>query len=129
MEPGDTRVLTQLRRGVLEYCVLALLRDRPHYGFDLVRQLSESDGLLTSEGTIYPLLSRLRKDGLVTTTWQESEAGPPRRYYALTPEGRRALDGFVRDWTRFSEGVDRILGLPPRSAPVPDPSPQPRSTR
>jgi PadR family transcriptional regulator, regulatory protein PadR len=122
MEPGDTRVLTQLRRGVLEYCVLALLHDRPHYGFDLVRQLSESDGLLTSEGTIYPLLSRLRKDGLVTTTWQESEAGPPRRYYALTPEGRRALDGFVRDWTRFSEGVDRLLGLPPRSA-------QPRSTR
>ena len=129
MELGDTRVLTQLRRGVLEYCVLALLRDRPHYGFDLVRQLSEADGLLTSEGTIYPLLSRLRKDGLVTTTWQESEAGPPRRYYALTPEGRRALDGFVRDWTRFSEGVDRLLGLPPDRASGPDQQPQPRSLR
>jgi PadR family transcriptional regulator, regulatory protein PadR len=114
MEPGGARVLTQLRRGVLEYCVLALLRSRPHYGFDLVRQLSEADGLLTSEGTIYPLLSRLRKDGLVTTSWQESDAGPPRRYYALTPGGRSALEGFVRDWTAFSEGVDRLLGLPSR---------------
>jgi PadR family transcriptional regulator PadR len=111
MEPGDTRVLSQLRRGVLEFCVLALLRDRPHYGFDLVRQLGETDGLLTSEGTIYPLLSRLRKDGLVTTTWQESDAGPPRRYYALTDRGRSALDVFVHDWTTFSEGVNRLLGI------------------
>lgn len=122
-------MLTQLRRGVLEYCVLALLRERPHYGFDLVRQLAEADGLLTSEGTIYPLLSRLRKDGLVTTTWQESETGPPRRYYALALDGRTALDGFVRDWTRFSEGVDRILGPPLDPPPLPDREPQPRSTR
>jgi PadR family transcriptional regulator PadR len=114
MELGDTRILTQLRRGVLEYCVLALLRGRPHYGFDLVRRLSEADGLLTSEGTIYPLLSRLRKDGLVTTTWQESDAGPPRRYYTLTDRGRSALDMFVQDWTTFSEGVNRLLGLPSR---------------
>src|SRR5918912_277811 len=120
MEPGEARVLTQLRRGALEYCVLALLRDRPHYGFDLVRQLSESDGLLTSEGTIYPLLSRLRKDGLVTTTWQESESGPPRRYYALTDEGASALENFVQDWTRFSDSVNRLLGrpTPPPSAPT-----------
>src|SRR3954451_24039092 len=108
MEPGGARVLSQLRRGVLEYCVLALLRERPHYGFDLVRQLSEADGLLTSEGTIYPLLSRLRKDGLVTTTWQESAPAPPRRYYALTEGGRLALTAFVRDWTTFSQGVDRL---------------------
>src|ERR687884_481545 len=98
MEPGAERVSSQLRRGVLEYCVLALLRDRPHYGFDLVRQLAAADGLLTSEGTIYPLLSRLRKDGLVATTWQESDAGPPRRYYALTDAGRTALNAFVHDW-------------------------------
>ncbi len=110
MEPGGTRVLSQLRRGTLEYCVLALLRERPRYGFDLVRELSEADGLLTSEGTIYPLLSRLRKDGLVSTTWQESDAGPPRRYYALTQDGRSALHRFVDDWTRFRDGVDRILG-------------------
>src|SRR5918912_4237824 len=109
MEAGEARVLTQLRRGALEYCVLALLRERPHYGFDLVRQLGGADGLLTSEGTIYPLLSRLRKDGMVTTTWQESDSGPPRRYYALTDTGHAALDAFVQDWTRFSEGVNRLL--------------------
>jgi PadR family transcriptional regulator PadR len=113
MEPGEARVLTQLRRGALEYCVLALLRDQPRYGFDLVRELSEADGLLTSEGTIYPLLARLRKDGLVTTTWSESESGPPRRYYALTRDGRTALERFVQDWSRFRDSVDRVIGLSP----------------
>jgi PadR family transcriptional regulator len=99
--------------------VTALLRDRPYYGFDLVRQLGETDGLLTSEGTIYPLLSRLRKDGLVTTRWQESDAGPPRRYYALTDSGRAALEAFVQDWTRFSEGVDRLLRIPRSTQIIP----------
>jgi PadR family transcriptional regulator, regulatory protein PadR len=118
MEPGEARqVLPQLRRGALEYCVLALLRGQPRYGFDLVRELSEADGLLTSEGTIYPLLSRLRKDGLVTTTWQESDAGPPRRYYALTADGRSALERFVVDWRRFRDGVDRVLGTTPAPGP------------
>ena len=95
--------------------MLALLRERPHYGFDLVRRLGEADGLLTSEGTIYPLLSRLRKDGLVTTTWQESDSGPPRRYYDLTDAGRAALADFADDWRTFSASVDRLLHpLPPR---------------
>ncbi|MFN8080493.1 MAG: PadR family transcriptional regulator [Kineosporiaceae bacterium] len=110
MEPGEARVLPQLRRGALEFCVLALLRSTPRYGFDIVRELSEADGLLTSEGTIYPLLSRLRKEGLVTTTWQPSDAGPPRRYYALTGDGRTALDRFGQDWRRFRDAVDRVLG-------------------
>jgi PadR family transcriptional regulator, regulatory protein PadR len=113
MEPGGARqVLPQLRRGALEYCVLALMRDRSRYGFDLVRELGEADGLLTSEGTIYPLLSRLRRDGMVTTTWEESESGPPRRYYALTADGRSALQGFMADWRRFRDAVDGVLGLP-----------------
>jgi PadR family transcriptional regulator, regulatory protein PadR len=117
MEPGAARpVLTQLRRGALEYCVLALLRGGQRYGFDLVRELSQADGLLTSEGTIYPLLSRLRREGLVTTTWQESDAGPPRRYYALTADGTSALDRFVEDWRRFRDGVDTVLGLVDRPA-------------
>jgi PadR family transcriptional regulator, regulatory protein PadR len=110
MEPGEARqVLPQLRRGTLEFCVMALLRHEPRYGFDLVRELSEADGLLTSEGTIYPLLSRLRKDGLVTTTWQASESGPPRRYYQLTGDGRLALERFAADWRRFRDSVDRVL--------------------
>ena len=110
MEPGEARKgLTQLRRGTVEYCVLALLRGGERYGFELVRELSGVDGLVTSEGTIYPLLSRLRKDALVTTFWQESESGPPRRYYRLTPAGQVALDDFATEWARFRDSVDAIL--------------------
>jgi PadR family transcriptional regulator PadR len=93
----------------LEYCVLALLRHGRQYGFELIRTLSESDGLLVSEGTIYPLLSRLRRDDLVTTSWQESEAGPPRRYYQLTSAGERALADFSDEWARFRDAVDELL--------------------
>ena len=110
MVVGETRdPLTELRRGVLEYCVLAVMRHAESYAFEIVRVLSGAGGLVTSEGTIYPLLSRLRRDGLVTTTWRESESGPPRRYYQLTTEGERALDAFVRDWTRFRDAVDALL--------------------
>lgn len=110
MEPAQTRnVMSQLRRGTVEYCVLALLRDGERYGFELVRELAEVDGLVTSEGTIYPLLTRLRKDELVTTFWQESESGPPRRYYRLTPAGDAALADFTKEWGRFRDSVDAIL--------------------
>ena len=101
--------LSQLRRGVLEYCVLALLRQQERYGFELVRSLSAVDGLVTSEGTIYPLLTRLRKEALVTTFWQESASGPPRRYYRLTDAGAAALAAFSDDWARFRDGVDALL--------------------
>jgi PadR family transcriptional regulator PadR len=110
MELGRARnAVTQLRRGTLEYCVLALLRDGRRYGFELVRTLSAADGLLVSEGTIYPLLSRLRRDQLVTTSWQESEAGPPRRYYQITAIGQRALADFRDEWARFRNAVDALL--------------------
>jgi len=101
--------ISQLRRGVLEYCVLALLRDGERYAFELVTTLGEADGMVTSEGTLYPLLSRLRKEGLVETTWRESSSGPPRRYYTLTAEGEATLDAFVVEWRRFSRSVDGLL--------------------
>lgn len=101
--------LTELRRGVLEHCVLAIVRGRESYAFDIVRELSRAGGLVTSEGTIYPLLSRLRRDGLVATTWRESDAGPPRRYYRLTSQGEQALDAFIADWVRFRSAVDSVL--------------------
>lgn len=111
MVPGETRnPFTELRRGVLEHCVLAVVGDEESYAFDIVRVLSNAGELVTSEGTIYPLLSRLRRDRLVTTTWRESDAGPPRRYYRITDDGRRALDAFAGDWTRFRSAVDALLG-------------------
>lgn len=102
-------VISQLRRGVLEFCVLALLRDEERYGFEIVRALSQADGLVTTEGTLYPLLGRLRKEGVVETTWRESPSGPPRRYYRLTPGGRSLLTAFAAEWMRFRDSVDSLL--------------------
>jgi PadR family transcriptional regulator PadR len=98
-----------MRRGTLQYCVLALLAREERYAFDLVRALGRVDGMVTSEGTIYPLLSRLRRDGLVDSEWRESTVGPPRRYYRLTGSGRTALDAFAREWSRFRSAVDYFV--------------------
>ncbi|NHN56281.1 PadR family transcriptional regulator [Calidifontibacter sp. DB0510] len=101
-------VSSQLRRGVLEFCVLGLLKRRDRYGFDLVRELGDL-GLVAGEGTIYPLLSRLRRDRLVESIWQQSESGPPRRYYRLTAEGAARAETFVQLWMPFRDAVDSIL--------------------
>ncbi len=106
--PLDT-LETQLRRGVLEYCVLGLLEERPHYGHELVQRLRRADGLLTSEGTIYPLLARMRREAQVTTEWQESASGPPRRYYGLTESGHRTLAEFRGSWLRFRNAVESVV--------------------
>jgi PadR family transcriptional regulator, regulatory protein PadR len=112
MEPGgdSNRTLTQLRRGALPHCVLAVLADGERYGFELIGVLAEARGLAISEGTIYPLLSRLRREGLVETSWQESDSGPPRRYYRLTADGERALANFREDWQGYRDAVDVLLG-------------------
>ena len=99
----------QLRRGVLENCVLAMLEEGERYAFDLVRDLANVEGMATSEGTIYPMLGRLRRDALVQSTWQESPSGPPRRYYRLTAEGVRSLAEFREEWIRFRDAVDRVM--------------------
>jgi PadR family transcriptional regulator PadR len=106
----NNALVAQMRRGALEFCVMSLLEERERYGFELVQNLSEVEGMVTSEGTIYPLLSRLRRDGAVATTWRESANGPPRRYYQLTPAGRGALAEFRREWARFRTAVDQLLG-------------------
>jgi PadR family transcriptional regulator, regulatory protein PadR len=109
--PDLASVPSQLRRGVLEFCVLALLRDGERYGVELVRALGEVEGLALSEGTLYPLLARLRREGSVQSTWRESQGGPPRRYYRLSASGREALEAFVREWRRFRSAVDQVLDM------------------
>ena len=109
MTPRDEVTISQLRRGVLEFCVLALLRDGERYSFDLVRALGDTEGLVTSEGTLYPLLGRLRREGMVQSTWRESATGPPRRYYRITNDGDAALRGFASQWARFRESVDSLI--------------------
>jgi PadR family transcriptional regulator PadR len=113
---GTEKLLAQMRRGAIEYCVLALLRDQDRYGLELTRALSEADGLVTSEGTVYPLLTRLHREGLVDATWEESPNGPPRRYYCITKDGRTALKAFIAQWRRFSTTVNELLDLEERDA-------------
>jgi PadR family transcriptional regulator PadR len=102
-------VRAQLRKGVLEYCVLACVASGPTYGFEIAKKLGGYADLLTSEGTLYPLLSRLRTQGMLRTAWQASPAGPPRRYYSLTADGRAALRAFIDTWTPFSQAVSAVL--------------------
>src|SRR5437016_2185958 len=110
MVAGDTaKLMSQIRRGAIEYCVLALLRDRERYGFERTRALADAGGLVMSEGTVHPLLSRLRQDGMVETFWQESTQGPPRRYYRLTDHGRLALATFTAQWRKFRDAVDQLI--------------------
>jgi PadR family transcriptional regulator, regulatory protein PadR len=102
-------LVAQMRRGVLPYCVLAMLRKKEQYGFELVHALGGTDGMVTGEGTIYPLLARLRRQGLVETTWQESTTGPPRKYYRLAQAGQDALAEFTESWERLRDSVDDLL--------------------
>ena len=82
----------QVRKGVLDFCILHALSEREYYGYELVKRLTEIPGLGVTEGTVYPLLSRLRLAGMVTTRLEESTEGPARKYYALTQEGRKTLE-------------------------------------
>ena len=111
-------LVAQMRRGVLPYCVLAMLREKEWYGFELVRAMASIDGMVTGEGTVYPLLARLRRQGLVETSWQESATGPPRRYYRLAQAGREALADFADSWRQLRDSVDELLARSPE-----DPSP------
>lgn len=95
---------SQMRKGMLEYCILLLLRKRPSYANDIIIQLQEAE-MIVVEGTLYPLLNRLKKDGLLTYEWQESTQGPPRKYYALTQEGNEALDQLDASWNEIARTV------------------------
>lgn len=107
-EPGD-KWEVQLRKGCLELAILAALCGQKLYGLEILRRLESDSDLIVSEGTVYPLLSRLKGLGLVRSEWVESEAGHPRKYYALTPAGKqRALD-MSKTWARFSSSMSKLL--------------------
>src|SRR5215469_9669430 len=106
---GDSSGLTELRRGVLGPCVLALLDIKPRFGLELVRELDAAGGLLTSDGTVYPLLNRLRDAGLVTSEWRDAEGERARRYYFITEDGRKQLTAFRAERTEFAATVRGVL--------------------
>lgn len=96
-----------MRKGMLVYCVLLLLRDGKVYSSEMIRQLRAAE-LIVVEGTLYPLLSRLAKDGLVAYEWQESEQGPPRKYYWLTDGGRQLLSALQASYHRLHASLTKL---------------------
>jgi PadR family transcriptional regulator, regulatory protein PadR len=99
----------QLRKGCLELAILAALWEGKLYGLEILRRLESDSDLIVSEGTVYPLLSRLKALGLVKGEWVESEAGHPRKYYALTPAGKKRALEMAGIWTRFSSSMSKLL--------------------
>ncbi|MEQ6356267.1 PadR family transcriptional regulator [Lysinibacillus sp. M3] len=97
----------QLKKGVLELCVLMLVRKKDHYGYELVMSISKYFEI--SEGSIYPLLHRMTKETLFTTYLLESKAGPPRKYYKITEKGVQKLEKLVDEWKLFVSSVQDIL--------------------
>src|SRR4029453_16936803 len=95
--------------GFLDLCLLAMLRERADYGYGLSQRLSAAGVADVPGGTLYPALLRLEEQGLATPSWGSSEAGPRRKYYAITDAGRALLDGQADDWRRFRDGVDSLL--------------------
>ena len=99
---------TQLRKGALELAVLNALNGDRLYGYDIVRILRSHDGLMIADGTVYPILSRLKADGLVRATIEDSPDGPPRKYYELTRAGKDALTEMNQQWDALVTSVDQL---------------------
>lgn len=101
----------QLKKGVLDVCVLALLSKGDSYAYEIARELSVAVDM--GEGTIYPLMRRLQNDGLVTTYLKESPSGPPRKYYKITDAGQTSFQTQKKEWLQLTQAVSRILGAAP----------------
>ena len=115
-EDKDRRI-TQLRKGILELAVMGVLYHDRHYGYSLIRVLSEGGSISLKEGTIYPILARLDRDGLVRSQWMESAQGPPRKYYGLTAPGRQLFDELSQEFELLVSLVQRKWKAPEEAAP------------
>ena len=100
---------SQLLKGVLDMCLLALISEEPSYGYEMVDKLQQRGLALVSEGSIYPLLSRLQKRGYIQGYFVESSGGPPRKYYRIEAEGKERLGEWVEEWQRVTAGVTEVL--------------------
>ncbi|WP_140485153.1 PadR family transcriptional regulator [Flavobacterium sp. GSA192] len=104
----------QMRKGVLEFCILSVLKQQDAYTSEILETLKNAK-LLVVEGTIYPLLTRLKNDGLLTYRWEESTSGPPRKYYGLTETGQTFLNELNGTWTELSNAVNLITNQKTKS--------------
>ncbi len=98
----------QMRKGVLELCILSIISEQEVYTSNILKALKEAQ-LLVVEGTIYPLLTRLKNDGLLSYRWEESASGPPRKYYSLTESGTKVLESLKENWIQLSTSVNSII--------------------
>ncbi|MFT4970380.1 MAG: PadR family transcriptional regulator PadR [Chitinophagales bacterium] len=98
---------TQMRKGILDYCILAILKDGEAYSTDVIAQLKEAK-MIVVEGTVYPLLTRLKNVGALQYKWEESTSGPPRKYYSLTKDGLGALNELSDTWNQLKNAVNTI---------------------
>lgn len=108
-DPVTDKWEVQLRKGCLELAILAALWGGKLYGLEVLRRLKSDSDLIVAEGTVYPLLSRLKALGLIESEWVESDAGHPRKYYALTTAGRQRALEMAAIWARFSSSMSRLL--------------------
>jgi len=99
---------TQMRKGVLELCTLAIISEKDAYASDIIDTLKKSD-LIVVEGTLYPMLTRLKNEGMLSYRWEESTSGPPRKYYQLTDTGKETLDRLKQNWEELTKAVNRII--------------------
>jgi PadR family transcriptional regulator, regulatory protein PadR len=97
----------QFKKGVLELCVLILISNKDQYGYELAQHISNK--IEVAEGTLYPLLRRLTKEGFLTTYLKESTEGPPRKYYTLTESGRGYMNMLVKEWRQFATAVNQLI--------------------
>lgn len=97
----------QMRKGILEYCILLLIAGEDSYVQDIINKLKASK-ILVVEGTLYPLMTRLKNSGLLSYRWEESPQGPPRKYYSITSEGRRALETLDNSWQELKNSIETI---------------------
>jgi PadR family transcriptional regulator PadR len=100
---------TQLLRGVLDLCLLAVMQEGPAYGYEMTKRLRERGLSIVAEGSIYPLLARLERDGLVETYREASNGGPPRKYYRPSREGRRVLADGIAEWQAMRDALNEVL--------------------
>lgn len=98
----------QMRKGMLEFCILLILAKKQKYATEIIHELKQSD-LIVVEGTLYPLLSRLRQAELLTHTWEESLAGPPRKYYSLTKKGEETLASLTHIWSTLAKSINHLM--------------------
>jgi PadR family transcriptional regulator, regulatory protein PadR len=107
-EPISDNSASQMRKGVLEFCALLIISKGEVYPSDILKELKDHD-LLVVEGTLYPLLSRLKDSGLLDYTWVESNAGPPRKYYRLTDAGKEILKAMKKSWANLSSSINSLM--------------------